>query len=315
MLYHYQTTADKLIRCQELIPNSWTHIAPPLNMFELERLSEKLNIPLDFFTDSLDIDERSRIEIEDDIKLLVINSPILNEAVSQEPTLYITVPMGIIICPHYLITISSYPNAAIDAFRENKHKCFNYSNHSLFILKILEQNVIEYLRSLKDINVRRNTIEQEIYETSRNQDLMKFLNLEKSLVYFATSLSSTAMMLVKLKRNDLLHIKYNEDLSDLLEDIIIDNNQAQEMANLYAKILGETSDALSAMIANKLNIVIQRLTLVTLLLMLPTLVASFYGMNVPLPFQDHPYSFYFIIGIVLILTTILVFIFRKTKLF
>ncbi len=315
MLYHYDTLGERLTRCDELRPNCWTHIAPPLNMFELERLSERLHIPMDFFTDSLDVDERSRIEIEDDIKLLIINSPILNEAVSQEPTLYITVPMGIIICPQYLITISSYPNAAITSFTEGRYKSFNYANHSLFILKILEQNVIEYLRSLKDINVRRNTIEQEIYESSRNQDLMKFLNLEKSLVYFATSLSSTAMMLLKLKRNDLLQIKYHEDLSDLLEDIIIDNHQAQEMANLYAKILGETSDALSAMIANKLNIIIQRLTLVTLVLMLPTVVASFYGMNVPIPFQDNEYAFYFIVGVVVLLALILVLIFRRQKLF
>ena len=315
MLFHHSTTAEKLTRCPDLIANSWTHIAPPLSMSELEALSERLHIPLDFFTDSLDIDERSRIETEDDIKLLVINSPILNDAVSQEPTLYITVPMGIIICPQHLITISSYPNPAINYFIEHKHKSFNYANHSLFILKILEQNIIEYLRSLKDINVRRNILEQEIYESYRNQDLMKFLNLEKSLVYFATALSSTAMMLVKLKRNDLLQVKYHEDLADLLEDIMIDTHQAQEMANLYAKILGETSDALSAMIANKLNIVIQRLTLVTLVLMLPTVVASFYGMNVPLPFQDNNYAFYFICGIVLLLALILVLIFRRQKLF
>ena len=315
MLYYYDLSAERINRIAELQPHSWINIAPPMNMFELEGLSERLGIPMDFFTDSLDIDERSRIEIEDDIKLLVINSPILNEAVSQEPTLYITVPMGIIICPKQVITISSYPNAAISALIEGKHKNFNHQNQSSFILKILELNVIEYLRSLKDINVRRNTIEQEIYETSRNQDLMKFLNLEKSLVYFATSLSSTAMMLVKLKRNDLLQIKYHEDLSDLLEDIIIDNNQAQEMANLYAKILGETSDALSAMIANKLNIIIQRLTLVTLVLMLPTLVASFYGMNVPLPGQEHPYSFYFIVGIVVLMGSTLIWIFKRQRLF
>ena len=315
MLYYYDTAQEKLTRCNDLRHKCWIHIAPPLNMFELERLSEQLNIPLDFFTDSLDIDERSRIEIEDDIKLLVINSPILNEAVSQEPTLYITVPMGIIICSNYLITISAYSNAAITHFVENKHKPFDYSNHSLFILKILEQNVIEYLRSLKDINVRRNIIEQGIYETARNQDLIKFLNLEKSIIYFSTSLSSTANMFLRIKRNDLLHTKKNDDLSDLLDDIIIDNNQAQEMAKLYTRILGETSDALSAMINNKLNTVIQRLTLVTLVLMLPTVVASFFGMNVPVPLRDYEYSFYFIIGTVLLLAIVLVFIFRHKKLF
>lgn len=284
-------------------------------MAELEKISERLGIPMDFLTDSLDIDERSRFELEDDIKLIVINTPLLNESVTNEPTLYITVPIGIILTPQHVVTLTAYDTPVIRPFVEGMVRGLRTDDFSLFVLRILERNVLEYLRCLKDINVRRATVETEVYESSRNRDLMKLLNLEKSLVYFVTSLSSTAMMLVKLRRLDLLRIKEDEDKTDLLEDIIIDMTQAQEMANLYAKILNETMEALSSIISNNLNVIIQRLTLVTLVMMLPTLIASFYGMNVPLPFQNSEYAFYFILGFVVLMCIVLVWIFRRKKLF
>lgn len=315
MLYFFEHQADKLVKLPTMQNGCWIHIAPPFNQAELEKISERLEIPMDFLTDSLDVDERARFEVEDSIQLIVINTPILNESVTQEPTLYITVPIGIILTPQHIVTITSYDNAVLRHFTENRVRHFRDYDHSMFVLKLLEQNVVEYLRCLKDINVRRNTIEQEIYELSRNQDLMKLLNLEKSLVYFVTSLSSISMMLVKLKRTDLLNIKHNEDKSDILEGILIDNNQATEMANMYSKILSETMSALTSLISNNLNIIIQRLTLITLILMLPTVVASFYGMNVPLPLQDNPYMFYILIGLVFVMCIILVIIFRNKRLF
>jgi magnesium transporter len=315
MLHYFETNTDKVNPVASMQEASWIHIAPPFNTSELEKVSSRLGIPMDFLTDSLDIDERARFDIEDGIKLIVIHTPILNEAFAQDPTLYITVPVGIILTETKILTITSYENPVLKQFIESRVKNFRPSDIALFVLKILEQNVIEYLRCLKDINVRRNTIEQEVYKSSRNQDLMKLLDLEKSLVYFVTSLSSISMMLTKLRRMDILGIKNNEDKSDLLEDILIDNNQAQEMANLYAKILNETMDALSSIISNNLNIIIQRLTLITLILMLPTVVASFYGMNVPLPYQDSPYAFFVLIGLVTCLAIILAVIFRTKKLF
>lgn len=284
-------------------------------MAELEKISERLGVPMDFLTDSLDIDERARFEVEDDVKLLVINTPLLNESVTNEPTLYITVPIGIILTPQHVITLTAYDTPVMRPFVEGALRGLRTDDFSLFVLRILERNVLEYLRCLKDINVRRSTIETEVYKSSRNRDLMRLLNLEKSLVYFVTSLASTAMMLVKLRRLDLLRIRDDEEKNDLLEDIIIDMTQAQEMANLYAKILNETMDALSSIISNNLNVIIQRLTIVTLVLMLPTLIASFYGMNVPLPFQDSPYAFYVILGSVVVMCVTLVWIFRRKKLF
>jgi magnesium transporter len=315
MLYFFQQDGDKLLRLDKMQSGCWIHIAPPFNVAELEKITERLAIPMDFLTDSLDIDERARFELEEDVKLIVINTPILNESVTSEPTLYITVPIGIILTPEHVVTLTAYDTPVLRQFVEGRVRGLRTADFSLFVLQIIEKNVIEYLRCLKDINVRRNIIEQEVYQSSRNKDLMKLLNLEKSLVYFVTSLTTISMMLVKLRRLDILKIKDDEDKSDLLEDILIDNNQAQEMGNLYARILNETMEALSSMIANNLNIIIQRLTLITLILMLPTVIASFYGMNVPLPFQHSEWAFYIILGSVVLLGVLLIFIFRRKKLF
>lgn len=315
MLYFFQQQGDKLLRLDKMQTGCWIHIAPPFNVAELEKISERLEIPMDFLTDSLDIDERARFELEEEITLIVINTPILNESVTPEPTLYITVPVGIILTPEYVVTLTAYDTPVMRQFTEGRVRGLRTADTSLLVLQLMEKNVVEYLRCLKDINVRRNTIEQEVYQSSRNKDLMKLLNLEKSLVYFVTSLTSTTMMLSKLRRMDILKTRDNEDKDDLIEGIIIDNNQALEMGNLYARILNETMEALSSMISNNLNIVIQRLTLITLILMLPTVVASFYGMNIPLPFQHSEWMFYILMGFILLVSVLLILIFRRQKLF
>lgn len=315
MLYFFQQQGDKMHRLEKIESGCWIHVTPPFNEAELEKITERLGIPMDFLTDSLDIDERARYELEDDIKLIVINTPILNESVTAEPTLYITVPIGVILTPDHVVTLAAYDTPVLRPFIAGAIKGLNTNDFSMFVLKLLEKNVIEYLRFLKDINVRRSTIEQEVYESSRNKDLMKLLNLQKSLVYFATSLSSISVMLMKLKRVDILKIKDDLDKTDILDAIIIDNSQALEMGNLYSRILNETMDALTSMISNNMNIIMQRLTLITLILMLPTLIASFYGMNVPIPFQNSPYAFYYIIISVIALIFLLMYIFRWKKLF
>lgn len=314
MVRYYDKMGNQLMESSTLQPNSWINISPPFNVVEIESLSERLSIPIDFLTDSLDIDERSRFEVEDDAKLIVINTPVLNQS-QTEPTLYTTVPIGIILTPDHLITIASYDTPVIQSFLEMRIKHFDIKDRIMFLLKILEQNVFHYLRCLKDINVRRGLIEQEVFESSRNQDLKRLLELEKSLVYFVTGLGSNAMLMTRMQRMDVLGIKHDEEKYDLLSDVIIDNHQAQEMANIYSNILGSTMDTLASTISNNLNEVMHRLTVITVVLMVPTLVASFYGMNVPLPFQEHPYAFWMLITLVISLTGILSWYFRSTKKF
>ncbi len=160
-----------------------------------------------------------------------------------------------------------------------KVKNANTKDRKLFILQIFEQNVFHFLECLKKLNLKRNLIEQELYSSSRNKELQQLLRIEKSLVYFVNSLSANELLKMKMKRIDLLNIREMEQHTDLFEDIIIDNSQALEMSNVYTNILSGTMEAYASIVSNNMNIFIHRLTIITIILMVPTLVASFYGMN------------------------------------
>lgn len=296
-------------------PSCWVNISPPFDQEELTRIAKQFDIPLDFLTDSLDIDERSRYEIEDDVRLIVVNTPLLNEINPENEAFYITVPIGIILTIDHMITISAYENPILQMFIDGKVKNFKPSDESHFVLKILEQNVFRFLNCLKKLNLKRNLIEKELYDSSKNKELRQLLSIEKSLVYFVNSLSANELLKMKMKRTDFLSIRMDEDKTDLFEDIIIDNSQALEMSNVYTNILNGTMEAYASIISNNLNQVIQRLTLITIILMLPTLIASLYGMNVPLPFKDSQYAFPFIIIFSIVISLLLALWFRRKRLF
>lgn len=298
---------------QEQTAGSWINISPPFSYEELEHISETLNVHIDFLTDSLDIDERSRFDWDDNVKLIVLNTPVINPSEDESAPLYITVPIGIILTPDYVITITSYDNPVLDRFTEDKVRNFNPEEQNLFVLQLFEQNVLRYLSCLKDLNVRRNAIEQELYTSSKNSELLRLLSIEKSFVYFVTALSSNQLLKVKIQRTDFLAIKDNEMKTELLEDIIIDITQAQEMAHIYSNILSGTMDAFASIISNNQNMFIQRLTIITIVLMVPTLVASFYGMNVHVPLQSYRYAFWVILAIAFFLVGILIFILRRNR--
>lgn len=314
MVQYYKKKGRELVEMQRLTRGCWINIAPPFSFEELEDIASNLEIPIDFLTDSLDIDERSRFEIEDDVKLIVLHTPIINTNEDESAPLYITVPIGIVLTPEYVITISSYENPVLERFTENKVRGLSTEDRSMFILQLFEQNVLRFLSCLKDLNVRRDSIEQELYHSSRNKELLKLLSIEKSFVYFVTSLSSNALMKAKIQRTDLLSVKEDEVKSDLLFDIITDINQAQEMANIYSNILSGTMDSFASIVSNNQNLFIQRLTLITIILMVPTLVASFFGMNVPVPFQHDSFvPFYLIIAFSLLFAGLMVYIFRRYR--
>ena len=315
MIKFYKKVESQLTELETSEENCWINIYPPFNHDKLRKLGNEFNIPFDYLIDSLDIDERSRFEVDEDVELILLKTPILNDVESEIDAQYITIPLGIILTPKVLITISSYENAVIDWFLNGKPKNFNPHDRSLFILKIFERNVYYFLYYLNEINNKRNLFEKELYSSMRNKELAKLLNIEKSLVYFVTSLRSNEMLLMKIQRIDLLEISKKEKESDILGDIIVDNSQALEMANIYTNILSGTMDAFASIISNNLNVVMKRLTSVTIVLMVPTLIASFYGMNVDLPFQHQPYAYLYTILISLILSVALVYFFLKKKWF
>ena len=295
-MVQYFRFEGKNVHHQDSIPNAdWIHICPPLNATEISLLADKLDIPLDFITDSLDIDERSRYEVEDESRLILVNTPRLNKGSGNE-AFYVTIPIGIIIQDTRVITVSDENNPIIQKILTHKVKKFNPADKALFVLHILEENVLWFLEGLKQLNNKRNHIEQELYNSSRNAELKELLKVEKSLVYFVNSLNANDLLMMKMKRTDFLSIRDREVHTDLFEDIIIDNGQALEMSNVYTNILSGTMEAYASIISNNLNTFIHRLTIITIILMVPTLVASFYGMNLEfLPFSDHEYSFYFIL--------------------
>jgi len=311
----YITVRDKeLVELENETGCNWINVFPPFKHGELEMLAQKMNIPIDFLTDSLDIDERSRYEKDEDSTLILVNSPILNEEVKDSEAIYITVPIGIVLTPSYIITICSKENPVIEKFLENKVKGFDPSDTRLFVIQIFEQNVYRFLEYLKKLNLKRNLIEQELYSSSRNSELQQLLRIEKSLVYFVSSLSTNELLKMKMKRTDILKINQEEIYLDLFEDIIIDNSQALEMSNVYTNILSGTMEAYASIVSNNLNVIIHKLTIVTIILLVPSMIASFYGMNLSyLPLNEFKYSFFIIIMLSLVLGFTVVWYFSRKK--
>lgn len=314
MVSYFKAKAGEVFTVEDAEHCDWINVCPPFKHGELETLAQFADIPIDFLTDSLDVDERSRYEKDEDSTLILVNSPILNDDSKENEAIYITIPIGIILTPKFFITVCSKENPVLEKFLENKVKGFNPSDKRLFVIQIFEQNVYRFLEYLKKLNLRRNLIEQELYHSSRNEELQQLLRIEKSLVYFVSSLSSNELLKMKMKRTDLLRIHDHEDYLDLFEDIIIDNSQALEMSNVHTNILSGTMEAYASIVSNNLNVIIHRLTIVTIILLVPSMVASFYGMNLNhLPFNGSKYAFYFIILISILLGIFVVWYFSKKK--
>ena len=317
MIKIYKKVNSPTIELEQPEADCWINIYPPFNKENLEQLSTELDIPDDFLMDSIDINEKSRYERDDDVKLIVINTPIHNTEDNDidSDSLYICIPIGIILTVDKIITISSFPNPLMEWFERTVVKNLQSNDRERFVLKIMERNVAYFTHYLKEINRRIAEIEKELYNSSRNEELNKLLDIQKSLVYFVNDIRANELVMMKMQRTDFLNIVDNEDAEDLINDIIIDNSQALEMANVYTNILNGTMDVFASIISNNLNNVMRRLTSVTIVLMVPTLIASFYGMNVNLPMEKLAGAFPIIAGISILLSFIIAWIFRRNNWF
>ncbi len=317
MVEIFKKVEGQLVKIEQPESDCWINVYPPFSHENLQTLSANLNIPLDYLTDSLDIDERSRFEQEGNVKLIVINTPIVNEEdlLIENSSQYITIPIGIIILEDKILTISPYNNPVIDCFINKRVKIFDPGNRSQFVAKIFDRNVFYFLHYLKQINNKRNLYEEELFNSSRNKELSQLMNLQKSLVYFVTDLRSNELTMMKIQRTNFLDLKEKPDVSDFLEDVIVDNSQALEMSNIYTNILNGTMDAFASIISNNLNEVMRRLTAITILLMVPNIIAGFYGMNVLLPIQDEKWAFIFIFCLSISISSIAALYFYRKKWF
>lgn len=305
-------------RMQELSvrePGSWINIYPPFSPEEVLKLSEELFIPIEFLQDSMDVDERSRFELDEELKLIVINTPVKNKNQEEAEANFITVPVAIIYHREYIITVSSQENPTIDFYLNRNIKTFDPANKEEFILQILDKNIYYFLQYLKRINLLRNTYEKELFHSSRNMELSKLITLQKSLIYFATTLRDLEVMTMKIQRTNILKLADQSDAYYFLGDVIIDTNQAREMADVYTNILNTTVDSFASIISNNLNQVMKRLTSVTIILMVPTLVASFFGMNVKLPLEQNSFGYVYIILLSMLGAFCIMYFFRKNELF
>ncbi|HCY5984967.1 TPA: magnesium transporter CorA family protein [Staphylococcus aureus] len=290
---------------------SWINVVEP-DREEIENLMEQYNIPEDFIRDPLDSEESSRIEYDVDTgySLIIIDLPIVNST-NRSVLSFVTIPLGIIIGNGIIVTVCDAENE----FLENLPKRdINLKFHSRFALEILTTIADHYNRNLRLLNKSRIRIEKELKNNITNKQLFKLMEVEKSLVYFLAALKGNDTIIKKLFR--LPAIKRFEEDEELLEDLIIENNQAIETTELHQRILESITTSYASLLSNDMNTIMKTLTLFTVLLTLPTLVFSFFGMNVPLPIDDHSYiSWIIVVGISLILVVIVsIFLWRKQKL-
>lgn len=292
---------------------NWINVTPPFQENEINNLSKNLNIPRDLLTDTLDIEERARYELEDGVKLVVIKTPVENKSLNESDADYVTIPIFVIITErNQVITVNSFENVAIRRFLNTFAKR-HPERPNMMVLKIFEKVVMDFIEVLKEINHRRNILEQKLYDSNRNEELLYLMRVQKSLVYFVTALRSNELLLMKMERTNFLNC--DEEEREFLSDLVIEFSQALEMANTYTNILSSTMDAFASIINNNMNLVMKRLTSITILISLPTLIASFYGMNVPLPYQGWSYSFYIPIILSIIVSTVMTFYFNKKRWF
>ncbi|MCR6718968.1 MAG: magnesium transporter CorA family protein [Chitinophagaceae bacterium] len=267
---------------------------------------------MDFLTDSLDIDERSRFEKEDNVRLIVIKTPTENNSFNESDAYYITIPICIILTHNQILTVNSFENTAIKKFL-NSFQNRNADKKNMMVLKIFEKVVQNFMEHLKEINQRRNNFEQKLYDSSKNEHLLELMRIQKSLVYFVTALRSNELLFMKLERTNFLGL--NDEEREFLDDLIVDNSQALEMANIYANILASTLDAFASIIANNQNQVLKRLSVITIVLTFPVLIASLFGMNVPNGFEHSPYAFYLVVLLSLAIALAIGWLFLRKKIF
>jgi magnesium transporter len=290
-----RTPGDQgLVQIQDASRHSWVD-ARNVDKNDLLRLEKDFGIAGELLADIMDIDEQSRIEKEDDYTVIILRLPFHDNTFEVA---HFTVPLGIILFSDRIVTVCQRSSDALDDLANNRIRGLDIRNKSAFVLNLLGRAAFTYLKALKELNKRTAIIERELQKSVKNYELIQLLSIQKSLVYFTTSIKTNELLLEKLQKSSLIHFK--EDEKELLEDVLTENKQAIEMANIYSSILTGTMDAFASVISNNLNIVMKRLTTVSIVLMIPTLISSLYGMNVEMPFQHTAFAFPGILGICLL---------------
>ncbi|NFA18550.1 magnesium transporter CorA family protein [Clostridium botulinum] len=311
-IYKSQSEFDPSLKPIDSIENGcWINIVAPSEE-ELILVSKKTGISIDFLKAALDDEETSRIDIEDDAILVIVDIPFTE--MEENSLTYDTYPLAIIHTDKLLVTICLKNSKIITDFANARIKSFFTFKKSRFILQILNRISTYYLLYLRQIDKKSLMIEKRLHKSMKNRELIQLHSLEKSLVYFSTSLKANEITLEKMLKLEMMQ-KYEED-KDVLEDVIIENKQAIEMTEIYSNILASTMDFFASVISNNLNIVMKVLASVTILMAILTIISGIFGMNVMLPLSDdNPHAFSIVMMLTLGICFIVAFILYKKDMF
>ena len=292
MMTIYKWENGGLKEASEFASSCWINLVDPTTT-ELEAVLTHSNVPRDFLTDPLDAGERPRFDYEDDASLIIVHVPRPDEDTEQVSP-YRTVPLGIILFGQSVITVCSAATPVTTAFLDQIRRVCPPSDTYRFAFRLLWHAGVLFLRYINEIHARTATLEDELHESISNEALMKLFQIEKTLVYFTTSLKADTIALARA--NTARQLALSEDDRDYLEDAMVEYQQALETATIHSNILNGTLDTFASIINNNLNNVMKYLTAATIMLAAPTLIASLYGMNIGLPFQNHAHAFSIVMG-------------------
>lgn len=294
MIATYAVRENQLLEVLPPEQPKWVNLVAPTHT-EIQQLEHDYQVPLEFIMAALDPDEVPRMEEEEDVMLFVVRVPLINDD-ENEGVPYVTRPLGIILTPSAVITVSGRETTVVADFVSRKIKNYDPAQRLQFLLRLLHRSAIKYHRYLRDIDRRIHEVENLFRHSQENTTLVSLLSLEKSLLFFTTSLRANQNLMMRMKRTPMFRVA-DEDIQEELDDVLVDNNQAIEMAYIYTNILSSLMGTFATMVSNNLSRVMKTLTKITVVLMLPTLVASFMGMNVALPFQSSAWAFGIITGV------------------
>jgi len=304
MLTIYKTTEQGLEQLESMANGTWVKAVDP-TPDEIERLVN-WGVDVDYINYSLDLDETPRIERDDDYTFILLRIP-HRQPESDIP--YTTIPLGIMIRGNTIVTICRYDKEMFKVLANGKYRMMKTGKRYRFALYIFLETAVRYLTHLREINRMTELVEDQLQKSTRNRELLELFKYQKSLTYFATALRANEVMMERVQRMQIFN--YYEEDQDLLEDVLTENQQAIQMTNISTEILSGMMDAFASIISNNLNVVMKALAALTIILNLPSIVAAFYGMNVKLPGEDHPFAFLTVFGIAIGLTAIATFIFYK----
>ncbi len=310
MVQIFKTREGKLCELECFEDGAWMHLTDPEES-EVVAVAKELGLEESYLRAALDEEESPRVESDDGQTLIIVDMPTVQA--EGRTFVYNTIPLGIVYFERGIVTVCLKESSILENFMDGRVRGFTTVKKTRFLLQLLYRNASRFLQYLKQIDKASTLVENELHKSMKNRELIQMLKLEKSLVYFSTSLAGNEMVMEKLLKIEDVK-KYPED-TDLLEDVIIENKQAIEMCNIYRDILSGTMDAFASVISNNLNIVMKLLASLTIVLSIPTMVSGFFGMNTAVPWEGSLMGFWIVLCIAFGLSAVVAVILWRKKMF